>query len=596
MKSRFSRVLLIAGIAAGFGVDSPWLPLHAAETKRPAAIGQKVSNVDSLRDLKGNLRPLHDFRGNRAVVLAFVATECPLANLYTPRLIELAERYRARGVLFLAVYPNAHDTLDLVAAHAYDRDIPFPVLKDFHQGLADTLGVERTPHVVVLDGEFVVRYHGRIDDQYAVSSRRHKPTRRDLAEALQEVLASSEVSVPETKADGCLLDRAAETPKIAGVTYAKEVAPILQKRCQACHRPGQIGPFSLVTHADAVERSSMLKEVITQRRMPPWHADARYGKFSNDRHMSQQEIDTVVSWIDAGMPQGDAGELPKPTEWHEGWNIGKPDMVFSMSEEFEVPADGVIPYKFFPIKTNFEEDRWVKAAELKAGEPSVVHHLVVYMRVPGQKGLVAADGTASVLTAWAPGVPPLVCPPDTALRIPKGTQLTFQLHYTPIGKPVKDRSSIGIVFAKQPPKREIELNFFAKRSIRIPPHTPHHREENSFTFPEDARLLSLLPHMHYRGKDFRYEAIYPDGRHEIILSVPRWDFNWQTVYKFAEPLHMPKGTKIHVTAHWDNSRNNPHNPDPSAELRYGPQSWHEMMLGLMTYVRERPIAESVAHK
>ncbi len=573
-------------VAVMWGLSAPRAP--ADDEPAAAAVGARVKNTGSLRDLRGNGRPLDSFKGHRALVLVFLGTECPISNLYLPGLIELEKQYRPKQVQFLAIYPNEQEDLDQIAVHAYDRDVPFPVLKDTRQKLAGVLGVQRVPTVVVLDGDFVLRYRGRVDDRYGVAFRRPKATRADLAQALDEVLAGKKVSVAQTEADGCLIARPAKGPARQDVTYSKQVARILQERCQSCHRPGEAAPFSLLTYEDAVRHARMLKEVTGQRRMPPWHADARYGKFSNDRRMTSDEIETLAAWVNAGTPRGDDRDLPKPIAWQQGWKLGKPDLIVSMPEEFAVPADGSLPYKDYYLDPGFKEDRWVQFAEGRPGVAAVVHHIVVYILRPGQTQPFSNDGGISVLVGWAPGDLGLVCPPETALRIPAGSRLKFEMHYTPNGKAVKDRSSIGITFAKKPPRHELLMNAFANESISLPPHDPHYKAHASFRLRADARIIGFTPHMHWRGKDYRYEVIYPDGRKETVLSVPRWDFNWQNVYWFREPLRVPKGARLHAVAHWDNSRNNLYNPDPSKKVRFGLQTWDEMMVGWVAYVWERP--------
>jgi hypothetical protein len=322
--------------------------------------------------------------------------------------------------------------------------------------------------------------------------------------------------------------------------------------------------------------------------MPPWHADDRYGHFAADRRLSKEEAETLAAWVDAGMPRGDDKDLPKPKEWARGWVHGEPDMVLSMPEEFEVPADGSLPYKNYVIDPGFTEDRWVKIAEGHPGEPGVVHHLVVYVLKEGQKQPFLPDGTFSVLVGWAPGDLGLVCPPDVALRLPKGCKLRFEMHYTPNGKAVKDKSSVGITFAKEPPRHELFFNAFVNESIVVPPNDPHYRAEATWRVPADIRILGFTPHMHWRGKDYRYEVLGSDGKKETLLSVPRWDFNWQNVYSFAEPIKLAKGTRLHTVAHWDNSVNNPYNPAPDKKVNFGLQTWDEMMVGWVAYVWENP--------
>jgi thiol-disulfide isomerase/thioredoxin len=560
-------------------------------------LGAKVPGGSTLRDLRGSRRALHDFKNYKAVVLVFLGTECPVSNLYLPRLLELEKKYRDKEVQFLAVYPNEKEDLDQVAVHSYDRDIPFPVLKDAGQKLADQAGVTRVPSVAVLDGEFVLRYRGRVDDQYTAAHRRPKPSRADLAEAIEDVLAGKKVRVAETEVDGCLIGRPAKATVNADVTYSRQVARILQNNCQTCHRPGEAAPFSLLTYEDAVKHGRMIKEVTTQRRMPPWHADPRHGKFANDRRMSRADVDALATWVDAGMPKGDEKDMPRAIDWPKGWKMGQPDLVFQMPEEFEVPADGTLPYKHWVVDTNFTEDKWVTKAEARPGTPSVVHHVVVYILKAGEERPFSPDGGMSVLVGWAPGDLGLNCPPETALRIPKGARLRFELHYTPNGTKTKDRSQVGITFAPKPPKYEMLMNSFDNEAIKLAAGDPHCRAETTFRIRADARILSFVPHMHWRGKHYSYEAIYPDGRKETLLSVPRWDFNWQSVYQFKDPIKVPKGTKLHGVAHWDNSKNNPLNPDPEKTVYFGLQTWEEMMVGWVAYVWERPeTAQELAKK
>jgi hypothetical protein len=573
-------------LAFGLLLCLAW-PAGAGEAA-PTALGAKVPDVGTLRDVRGNRRALHSVADRHAVVLAFLGTDCPLSNLYLPGLIDLEKRYRSRGVQFLAVYPGEAEDLDQIAAHAADRDVPFPVLKDCGQRLAGAVGVSRVPAVAVLDGAFVLRYRGRIDDRYGPGYRREKATRDDLGRALDEVLAGKAVQVAETEADGCLFDRGGRTPTRTDVTFSKDVAPILQKRCQNCHRPEQAAPFALMSYDDAARHGRMLREVVAQHRMPPWHADRRYGHFANDRSLSAAEVETVAAWVDAGMPRGNDKDLPPPVERPKGWALGRPDLVLSMPEEFAVPATGSLPYQNWTIDPGFTEDRWVRVAEARPGAAGVVHHVVVYILPPGQKQPYGPNGALSVLVGWAPGDLGLVCPPDTALRIPKGSKLRFELHYTPNGTAVKDRSSVGMIFAKEPPKYELFTNAFANDKILLPPKEPHYRAEANLRLRRDARLISFTPHMHWRGQDYRYEIIYADGKRETLLSVPRWDFNWQSVYQFREPIRFPKGARVHAVAHWDNSRNNPYNPAPEKAVRFGLQTWDEMMVGWVAYVWERP--------
>ncbi len=374
---------------------------RAEELPGAKGIGETVPNSHSLRDLRGNSRQLHDFAGHKAIVLVFVGTECPISKLYLPSIVGMEKRYRPKQVQFLAVYPNEQEDLDQMAAHAYDMGVPFPVLKDEGQKLAALAGAARVPTIVVLDGKFKLSYRGRVDDRYGSSFRRKEATRADLALALDEVLAGKAVSVPETEVEGCLVSRSRKSPMKTEVTFAKNVAPILQNHCQSCHREGQGTPFTLMNYDDAVAHAEMIREVTTERRMPPWQADPRYGHFSNDRRCSQTELDALTTWIDTGLKRGDDKDLPKPVAWPQGWAHGEPDMILTMPEEYQVPADGVVDYKNWIIETNFKEDKWVRMAEGRPGTPGVIHHIVVYIMREGQRGPV---GPMEHLPFWSVGL------------------------------------------------------------------------------------------------------------------------------------------------------------------------------------------------
>jgi hypothetical protein len=392
----------------------------------------------------------------------------------------------------------------------------------------------------------------------------------------------------------------AETPKDAPrkekepITYAKQVSRILQENCQVCHHPGTAAPMSLLTYQHAVNWSATIKEVIQDKRMPPWHADPRHGKFSNDRRLKQEDADTLLAWIDSGMQRGDDKELPAPKTFADGWVIGKPDVVFELPAEQTVQAEGTVPYQYFVTPTNFKEDVWVQAAEARPGNRGVVHHIIVFYRDPKNKERQGGLGDGFIV-GTAPGDMPLMLEPGLARKIPAGSDLVWQMHYTPNGKEAKDRSQVGFVFykGKEPPRSYAQTRGVSNGNFVIPPGDPNHLVESDWVVPRNTLLLSFMPHMHLRGKDFEYRAEYPDGRKEILLSVPRYDFNWQASYRLAEPALLPKGTRIHCTAHFDNSAKNPANPDPKKEVTWGDQTWEEMMIGWVDYIWEQPEKEAV---
>jgi hypothetical protein len=366
-------------------------------------------------------------------------------------------------------------------------------------------------------------------------------------------------------------------------TYARDIAPIFQRRCQDCHRPGEVAPMSLLSYEEARPWARSIKRHVLSRGMPPWHADPAHGKFANDPRLGEAEIKTIGDWVDAGAPEGDAADHPPAREFVDGWVIGTPDAVFTMPQEYRVPAEGTVPYQYFTIPTGFTEDRWVQAAEVRPGNRAVVHHIIVFVLEPGSRG-IRGNVWQNHLCGTAPGEAPDVFPPGTGKRIQAGSQLLFQVHYTPNGTASSDRSQVGLIFAREP-VRPVYTRTAWNLTFRIPPGAPDHPVTASYTFSRRSTLLGLMPHMHLRGKSFRYELELPGGERETLLWVPRWDFNWQHHYILAAPRDIPAGSTIHCTARYDNSKDNPANPDPTATVRWGDQTWEEMMIGFITFIR-----------
>lgn len=366
------------------------------------------------------------------------------------------------------------------------------------------------------------------------------------------------------------------------LTYSKQIARLLQQRCETCHRADGVAPFALSSYDQAKKFAKTIRKVVAERRMPPWHADPRYGRFTNHRGLSDAEIRQVTEWVDAGTPEGARADLPPAAQYQKGWTIGKPDVVIEMPKEYEVPAEGVIDYQRFVVDPGFKQDVWVERAEARPGSRAV-HHILVFALLPGRT-MYDFAGNTPVICGTAPGDMPLILPEGYAKKIPAGARLLFEVHYTPIGKPERDRSSIALIYAKKPPRSEVLTNILAKADIRIPPGAADHREQQSFSFPSDIRVLSLMPHMHVRGKSFEYRVVHPDGKYEVLLSVPRYDFKWQSAYRFADPPLIAKGDRLECRAAWDNSASNPVNPDASRTVSFGLQTWDEMMNGWIDYV------------
>jgi peroxiredoxin len=590
-----------------------------------AEIGAQIKAF-SLPDIHGRDRSLAEFADKRLVVVAFLGAECPLARLYGPRLQELADEYAAKGVAFVGVDSNQQDSLADMAAYARQYAVKFPLLKDRDQGLADTFGVVRNPEVFVLDHDRKIRYRGRVDDQYGQGSSsgyaKTKVNERSLAVALDELLADKNVSQPTTPVMGCIVGRKPKVEPTGGVTYTRHIADLMQHKCVGCHRPGQIGPFALEEYEEVAGWGEMIKEVISEGRMPPWSANPEFGHFSNDARLSDAQKKLIVDWVEGGCPQGDPADLPPPLKWTDGWQIPEPQQVVWMEEPFTVPAEGVVDYQNFVVDPGWTEDKWITAAEVRPGNRAVVHHIIANAIPPGatrrarqvadaespepearpaapapaQAGKqAAADGARPQgrlgsggdgelrgikLTAYVPGRLATTYKPGIAMFVPAGYKIAFQMHYTPNGIEQQDRSFIGFVFADpKTVKKRIHGGRAGNSSFVIPPQDGNYEVISEVTMGKDHLMLWMSPHMHLRGKSFRYEAFYPDGTSETLLDVPKYDFNWQITYELAEPKLMPKGTRLKCTAHFDNSESNPANPDPNDTVKFGPQTWHEMMIG-----------------
>jgi hypothetical protein len=452
-----------------------------------------------------------------------------------------------------------------------------------------------------------------------------------------------------------LADRAQAQP--AAPTFSKDVAPILYANCTSCHRAGEIAPMSLMTYKESRPWAKAIAAKVADGTMPPWHADPRYGKFVGERRLTDQQKSTIARWVAAGAPEGNAGDLPSPPVYNDGWNI-TPDVVLSMQEDYPIPATGEIPYQYLEVPANFAEDRYISDWEIRPGDRRAVHHLLLYLKAPKevveaqmkrQQGMMlqrmfgappqAAAGAprptppfefaccvqipdgqsggrplpkdqqkdlgpnyrprpagmAQGMGGFSPGGSIRHFPEGMGMRIPAGYSLVFQMHYTTYGQATTDRSKIGLKFAKTPPKTILNTMALINASLSIPPGEANYTIDNEMTFNRDTVIYSLVPHTHVRGKGWHYEVTYPDGRKEVILSVPKYDFNWQHEYVFAQPLRLPAGSKLYAKAWYDNSPNNKSNPDATKQVTWGDQTWEEMMYTSVTFYNP-PAPQTAAQK
>ena len=529
-----------------------------------------------------------------ATVVCFLGTECPLARLYAPRLQKIADQYAAKGVVFIGVDSNLQDTLAEVQQFRQSNNIRFPIGMDYDQKVAESLGATRTPEVFVLDARRAVRYQGRIDDQYLPGVVKPQATVTELVEALEAVLNNEPLRVTHTQSIGCLIGRPKRnTESKSAVTYTSSIARIFQANCVECHRSGEIGPFAMTDYEELRGWGDMIVEVINDGRMPPWHAAPGHVALRNARSMREEDKQAVREWVDAGMPYGEAGELPSLPPENAEWYLSRsPDLAVEMRKApYTIPAEGTVDYQYFVVDPGLKEDKWISEAQVVPGNPGVVHHAIVFIRPP--------DGVdvrgISWLTAYVPGQRQHVLPAGSARRIPAGSKFVFQMHYTPNGTPQKDVTKVGLLFVdKDAVKNEVTTLMAINQEFEIPPQVANHPVTAKLKrLPKGGQLLAISPHMHVRGKSF--ELFMKQGdESKTLLDVPHYDFNWQHTYELAQPLALDDIESIEFTARFDNSSGNPVNPNPNETVTWGDQTWEEMAVAFFEV--SQPLSRSQEEK
>lgn len=595
-RGRWLPRVVVVGVLLGLVAWTAWRPPVADAEDVPG-----TARVDSVKDMRlptldGTQVALSDHRTAAALVLCWTAPGCPVAEVQAPRLKALAEAFAAREVVFLGVCSDAGTPLERLVEHRRRHQWAFPVLRDEAGVLAQRVGARTTTTVVLLDRHRRIRYRGALDDQYGVTGRKPAPTREHLRAALDEVLDSKPVALADTDAPGCPITFAAPAAAATPYTWAGEAAAIIHRRCAGCHREGEGAPFSLLGYADVAGRSAVLREVIEQGRMPPWTAEGPPGMYEDDRRLTPEERSTLLSWLGGGVPEGDAAKAPPAPApvTADGWEIGAPDLVLEFPEAQPVPADGVVPYRFVEVPTNLAEDRWVVASEVRPGAPQVVHHVLV--QVVPEKARARHSAFSPHLgffAAMVPGGRSTRYPDGMAKKLPKGSRLFFQMHYTPNGIAQQDRTRIGLRFAKEPPREEVRTIGVFPLGLDIPPGVANHPVSAMFPVPFDAKVLAYMPHMHLRGTSARYEVVdlrAPAAAPDLLFEVKRYDFNWQTPYRLKQPrlVRGGPGIMLKVTGTFDNSYGNPYNPDPEQRVGWGDQTWDEMLIGYLDYVQVGP--------
>jgi thiol-disulfide isomerase/thioredoxin len=595
--------------AAAFGDDT-----GASADK----IGKKIDLA--LKNPEGKPIAADELRDKKAIVLVFLSFECPVSNSYCPLLTALANEYADRDAKLFAVVTNPDDSAEQIAKYVTEYRLSFPIVKDHGFALVDSLKATTTPEVFVLDRHRILRYRGRIDDGYAARLKRNQTvTRHDLRQAIEEVLAEKPVSEPVTKPIGCAIVR--ETPNkgtSGAVTYYRDVVPILQSHCQQCHRPGEVGPFSLMTYRHAVNWANDIKDYTQKRLMPPWKPSDGPG-FQNDRRLSDKEIATLAAWVDGGTPEGDKQDAPPPRQFPKGWQLGEPDLVLTVSDDFQLGPSGRDLFRCFVLPTDLPEDKFVVAVDLRPGNPRIVHHVLLFTdtsgkgrqleqrerdreKKPGETdigpGYSSAMGVGFAprggLGGWAPGQMPRYLPEGYGLSLPKGADVVAQVHYHRDGRTEIDRTKVGLYFAKKSdlkPMQQIVARGGRGRAgfFVIPAGAPRHRVAGSLWVEQDCTIHNVLPHMHLLGKSIKITMTPPKGPTQTLVAIDDWDYNWQETYVFKEPIPVKADTRFDIEAFYDNSAANPNNPNnPPKLVTFGEQTTNEMLFGFIGATSDKP--------
>jgi peroxiredoxin len=576
-------------------------------------LGKKIDDF-ALTDADAKPVSLYGLKDKKAVVVVFTSFECPVAKGYAPALAEMHKTYSEKGVAFLAVDASDDGDDAWVAKQAAEFKIPFPVLKDDRRAAADALRAVATPEAFVLDHNFVLRYRGRIDDGYAARLKKNdRVTRHDLREALDEVLAGKDVSTPATKAVGCPLPSADAVKATGAVTFHRDVEPILQNNCQQCHRPGEVGPFPLMTYRQAAGWAADIKEYTQGRKMPPWKPVENV-PFHNERKLSDKEIETLAAWADGGATEGDPKDAPKPREFADGWQLGQPDLVLTVPEEMTVGAGGRDLFRCFVLPTDLDEDKYVVAFEVKPGNNAVVHHALNFVdrtgkgrkleqaerdrakaddepdRGPGYNSTMGVGFLPQgVLGGWAPGQMAHPLPDGHGWLLPKGSDVVVQVHYHRTGRVEKDHLSLGLYFAKKPGTKPFKGLILPGLFLAIPADNDQFKVHGDIEVYQDCVLHDVMPHMHKLGKEIKVTITPPDCPPTTLIAIQDWDYNWQETYFLKEPMALKKGTRLSVDAVYDNSAKNPMNPfDPPRWVLPGEQTTNEMCFVFMGATSDAP--------
>lgn len=572
--------LLCTPLKAAWAFDTPakahtgWL-IPAATAK--GVTGQPVDLRQMARSANG-------------LVVAFTSTTCPVSRQYGPTLARLEKELSRQKIRLVLVNPTATDSADSIKTFLADFPADQPYIHDRDEALTKALSARSTTEAFLIDPSGTVVYRGAVDDQFTVGTALDKPRHTWLVSAITAMLAGQQPESAVTDPAGCVLDVPQQVPG-QEITYNNRISRIIQQNCLECHHDGGLAPFSLESLDDLKAHKAMIRREVSRGQMPPWFAAPTTMKghpgWSNDRSLSEVDKRDLTAWLSGPMPEGPADEAPRPLKFNDnGWQIGTPDLVYQLPAPIEIPAQGKMPYQHRTIETRLTEETWIQAVEIRPTDRSVVHHVLVFVAPPensDEEPVNPDEERRGFFAGYVPGTSAMIFPEGYGKKLPKGSRLRFQIHYTPNGRKTSDQLEFAMLKAKTKPAHEIKVFGVANPGIKIPAGAANHVEVARQLVPTDISLVAFMPHAHVRGKAFKYEIEFPDKHRETVLDVPRYDFNWQLRYKLARPVAVPAGSTIIVTAAYDNSEANKANPDPTKTVYWGQQTDEEMMLGYLEY-------------
>ncbi len=552
-------------------------------------VGRIVEDLP-LKDTHGREASLGSFKDAKAVVVAMFSTSCPISGKLAPELARIEKDYASKNVRLLLVSPMAGDTTEKITGFSAAHSLTSPVVQDAKGALATALGATTTTEVFVIDASRTLVYRGAINDQYGLGYSKDAPTESYLRAALDAVLRAEKPAIVATSAPGCALDLPAPSNARAEttLTYHREISRILDSHCVECHHADGLGPFSLETYADVIEHAGMIKKQVSRGAMPPWFAAkpaaGTESPWSNDCSLTDRDKSALLAWLDSPRAKGDAEDAPVVRVRSSEWTIGKPDYIVQLPRPVAIKAEGTMPYQVVTAETTLTEDKWVQGYEIMPTNRKVVHHVIVTVRPKGSpRGKDREEGAGGYWAAYVPGNSKQMYPDGFARKLPAGSLVSFQIHYTPVGTATEDQLRMGLIFAKQTPRFAVDTVSLPRRALNIPPQSANHVESEVRTIPFDMNVMAFMAHMHVRGKAFKYELLNADGTSEILLDIPRYDFNWQLRYDLGQYRLLPRGSRLKITAVFDNSPGNAANPDPTKTVKWGPQTSDEMMIGYIEH-------------